>query len=145
MKYVDPSALVRAYLPDEDPRGELQEALFDDPDPVVTSEIARIELAAAVRAAGRSGRLAQWELVLRRMDADLAPDGAIQPIAFRSDPVVGIARQLVLDHRLRALDAIHLAVALEDGRALAQDEDLVFVTRDSDQAKAARALGLTVR
>lgn len=54
------------------------------------------------------------------------------------------ARRLVLTQRLRTLDAIHLAVALEEGRALAGDDPFVFVTRDGYQAAAAAALGLTV-
>ena len=42
-------------------------------------------------------------------------------------------------------DAIHLAVALEDGLALAGDDGLAFVTRDRVQAAAAATLGFEVR
>ncbi|MDE3102755.1 MAG: type II toxin-antitoxin system VapC family toxin [Chloroflexota bacterium] len=141
---MDPSALIRAYLPDEDAGGGLYQTLFGGGDPLLTSEIARVEIAAAVRAAGRAGRLRAWAAILSRIDADLAVDGPVYPIAFRAEPVIATARQLVLDHKLRALDAIHLAVALEDGRALADGEALAFVTRDDDQATAARAVGLAV-
>jgi uncharacterized protein len=142
--YVDPSALVRAYLGDEAASHELHTLLLTGPGIVLTSEISRVEMAAAIRTAGRAGRLAEWELVLRRVDADMATEGPVHPIALRSEPVIGVARQLVLDHKLRTLDAIHVAVALEDGRTLARDDELVFVTRDADQASAARALGLAV-
>jgi len=46
---------------------------------------------------------------------------------------------------LRTLDAIHLAVCTEECPDLAGDDEIIFVTRDSGQARAARALGLTVR
>ena len=55
------------------------------------------------------------------------------------------ANQLLQSHPLRALDALHLAAALEDGLAIAADEERVFVTRDRQQADAAVALGFHVR
>lgn len=54
------------------------------------------------------------------------------------------ARELIAAHRLRSLDAIHLAVALVDGTHLAHPEPLVLVTRDERQREAAIAAGLTV-
>ncbi|MGH8902138.1 MAG: hypothetical protein ACRDYA_10760 [Egibacteraceae bacterium] len=51
---------------------------------------------------------------------------------------------LVAAHALRVLDAVHLAVALTDAVALADEEPLTFGTRDAEQATAARAHGLTV-
>ena len=51
----------------------------------------------------------------------------------------------MLEHRLRTLDAMHLAVAAEEAPALADEGEVVFVTRDQDQATAAAALGLTLR
>lgn len=144
MIYADPSALMRAYLQDEEESDDVNALLFADPGGTVTSDVSRVEMAAAVRSAGRSRRVAGWELVLRRVEADMA-GGRIAVIALRPDPIIGVARQLVLDHKLRTLDAIHLAVALEDGVTLAGREELVFVTRDADQAAAATALGLIVR
>ncbi len=145
LQYADPSALIRAYLEDETERTDLAAMLLEGRDPTVTSAIARVELASALRAAGRSGRLPTWEVRLDRIEADLAAEGRVKLIPLRADPILESARRLVLDHRLRALDAIHLAVALEDGRTLAAGEELVFVTRDADQAAAAAALGLAVR
>jgi hypothetical protein len=55
------------------------------------------------------------------------------------------AYRLVAEHGLRTLDAIHLAVCVEDCPAFAGDDAIVFVTRNSVQASAARALGLEVR
>jgi len=45
-------------------------------------------------------------------------------------------------HPLRALDALHLAVALVDGARVAGDAPLAFLTCDARQAGAARACGL---
>ncbi|MBA2487996.1 MAG: hypothetical protein H0V36_01580 [Chloroflexi bacterium] len=52
---------------------------------------------------------------------------------------------IVTDHRVPTLDAIHLAVAIEECPALADGEAIEFVTRDRDQAAAAVALRLMVR
>src|SRR4029450_3492853 len=55
------------------------------------------------------------------------------------------APPLVVEHPLRTLDAVHLAIALEDGLAISAPDQLALVTRDRRQAEAARALGLPVR
>lgn len=143
--YIDPSALIRAYLPDEPEHAYIRSMLLEGAYATMTCEIARVELASAVRAAGRAGRLIAWQRVLDGIDAEIGPGGRIKLVALRSDPIFASARRLLLDHKLRTLDAIHLAVALEDGRSVAAGDDLVFVTRDADQAAAASALGLTVR
>jgi predicted nucleic acid-binding protein len=143
--YADSSALLRAYFADEDEHVELRNLLLGGREPVVTSEITRLELASAVRSAYSSGRVARSSDLLGRIDGDLAEEGAISPIDFRADPIVGVAYRFILEHRLRPLDAIHLAVCVEDCPGLAGGEAVVFVTRDADQAAAARALGLAVR
>ena len=143
--YADSSALVRAYFADETDHNELRALLLEQREPVVTSEITRLELASAVRAASVAGRVARTRELLARIDADLAEDGVISAIDLRADVIFPTAYRFVLEHRLRPLDAIQLAVCAEDCPALAGDDEIVFVTRDDDQAKAARALGLTVR
>ena len=143
--YADSSALLRAYFADEDEHIELRSLLLGEREPVVTSEITRLELASAVRSAYSAGRVARSSDLLGRIEGDLAEDGAISPIDLRADAVIPTAYRFVLEHRLRPLDAIHLAVFAEDCPALAGDDEIIFVTRDVDQAKAARALGFTVR
>ena len=143
--YADSSALLRAYLVDEDEHIELRSLLLGEREPVVTSEITRLELASAVRSAYSAGRVARSSDLLGRIEGDLAEDGAISPIDLRADVIIPTAYRFVLEHRLRPLDAIHLAVCVEDCPGLAGAEDVVFVTRDTDQARAARALGLKVR
>lgn len=143
--YADSSALIRAYFVDEPEHHELRAMLLEGQEPVVTSEIARVELASAVRAASVAGRLARWETTLKGIEADLAEGGPIDLIDLRPSVILPTAYRLVLTHRLRTLDAIHLAVRVEDCPDLAADTDIVFVTRDEDQLRAARALGLAVR
>lgn len=143
--YADSSALVRSYFADEPDHAELRALLFEGGESVVTSEIARLELASAVRAASTVGRLPRWKDLLARMQTDLAGDGPIDLIDLRSEVILPTAYRLVVEHRVRTLDAIHLAVCLEDCPTVAGDDDIVFITRDADQARAARALGFVVR
>ena len=142
--YADTSALVRAYFEDEQDHGRLRERLLEGTDPVVTSELTRVELASAIRAASIPGRLRRSAGLLARIDADCAEDGPIALLRLRPETALALAYDLVLEHRLRTLDAIHLAVALLECPVLAGDEQVVFVTRDEDQALAAAALGFTV-
>lgn len=144
MIYADASAIARAYLSDEPDHDELRTALLEGPGLVVTSELSRVEVASAVVRAARGGRLLSSETVLAQVEADFDADGPLRPIAFRSAVVLKAAYELVVEHELRALDAIHLAVALEECPAIAGGDDVVFVTRDDEQAAAARALGLAV-
>lgn len=112
---------------------------------VLTSELTEVEFASAVSAASRAGRLSAPDATMARFYRDAGPDRLIAIIALRPRAIIARAVELVRGQRLRSLDAIHLAVALEDAFVLAGDEPLELVTRDHDQAAAARALGLTVR
>ena len=143
--YADSSALVRAYFADEPDHAELRSLLLERREPVVTSEITRLELASAVRAASAMGRISRAQDLLARIDSDLAQDGVIIAIDLRPEVVLRTAYRIVLEHRLRPLDAIHVAVCAEDCPSLAGDDEISFVTRDSDQAKAASAFGFAVR
>lgn len=143
--YADSSALLRAYFADEPDHRELRELLLEGDRPVVTSELATVEIASAVRAAARSRRRFRAAALLARIEADYGPGGPIALLKLRAEAILPLARRLVLVHRLRTLDAMHLATALEDARAVATDGRVVFVTRDLDQARAARALGLAQR
>ncbi len=143
--YADTSALIRVYFADEPDHAVLREQLLEGGDPVVTSELARIEMASAVRAAASGGRLRGWRGLLARMDADCGTVGPITLLALRPDPILPRAYRLVTNHQLRTLDAVHLAVAIEECPLLAGREDFALVTRDDDQASAARSLGVALR
>jgi predicted nucleic acid-binding protein len=143
VRYCDSSALARTYLADEAGHGELSRLLLDPANLVVTSALTEVELVAAVRAAARAGRVADADVALAEAVADMGPAGPIAIIALDSARVLPRARDLCERHHLRVLDAIHLAVALE-AAAEAPDDEIGFVTRDADQAAAARAEGLRV-
>lgn len=143
--YADTSAVVRAYFLDEPDHDELRELLLEGDEPVVTSELTRIEFASAVTTAFRTARIEGADDVLAGFDVDCGEDGVIT--LLRLDPTTAFptAHRLVADQVLRTLDAIHLAVALTDVTTLAAGEPVELVTRDERQAAAAAALGLPVR
>jgi predicted nucleic acid-binding protein len=142
--YADTSAVVRAYFGDEREHTELRKLLLRGADPVVTSELTRVEFASAVVAAARARQVAAPTPVLERFDLDCAEEGPFCLLRLDSQVVLPLARRLVAQQAVRMLDAIHLAVALTDATALAAGEPVVLVTRDRQQAEAAKALGLSV-
>jgi uncharacterized protein len=141
--YVDSSALVRAYLVDEPEHRELRSLILEGSHEVFTSELARIELSSAIRSAGVAGRHRNWRRLVTVFEQDCSKDGVIALVALVGRQVLPRARALVLEHPLRTLDAIHLAVALDIAES--SPEETIFVTRDRSQAAAARKLGLTAR
>lgn len=143
--YADTSALIRAYFADEPDHDEMREMLLEGDEPVVSSEVARVEFASAVRTAAAGGRLRRWRRILEGFDADCQEDGPIGLLRLHPEAILPAARELVLKHKIRTLDAVHLAVAVEEGPALAPGGDVALVTRDDEQAAAARSLGLLVR
>lgn len=141
--YADTSALARAYLSDEDDHAALRELLLESDAPVLTSELATVELTAAMTAAERAKRIADATVVIRQIDADISGD----PVALVSlDPVtvLPLARRLIETHPLFAVDAIHLAVALADAPSYARGQPVTLVTCDLRQRAAGRAEGLLV-
>ena len=142
--YVDTSALVRAYFIDEDDHEPLHRMLFDGSDPIVTSELTRLEFASATAAAYRAKRVADASAMLAQFDLDCTDDGAITLLSLDPSAALPLARQLVIEHPLRSLDAIHLAVALTAATQLAAGEPVTVVTRDERQAAVAGLLGLAV-
>ena len=138
--FADTSALARVYLADEPESHELRTLLRNSGEAVVASELVRVELARAAKSAERAGRIPDALPVLSRIDADLG--GPVGLVDLDPVTILPLARELVLDHRLGTLDAIHLAVAVEErGRS---PDPVVFVTRDAGQAAAASALGFAV-
>lgn len=140
--YADTSALIRAYFADEADHDILCAQLREGLDPVVTSELARVEFASATYAAARAGRLRKPEKVIARFDEECRPPGPIALLALESSRILPEAQRLVCSHPIRSLDAIHLAVALIDALGLAGGSALAFVSRDDAQRGAAQAEGL---
>lgn len=142
--YADTSGLVRAYFDDEPEHEALRELLLESSEPVVTSELTRVEFASAITAAYRGGRVADAKTVLDRFDADCGTDGGITLLRLDPTSALPTARRLVIEQAVRSLDAIHLAVALTDASELAAGEQVTVVTRDDRQVAAARACGLDI-
>ena len=102
-------------------------------DPLVVASVGYVEIVSAIsrRLHGQRQRHARrwleryWDEVFV-IDVD--------------ETLVRSAADLGERHRLRALDAIHLAA----GRVSAVDEDFVFVTWDHELSAAARAEGMAV-
>lgn len=137
--FADTSAVVRAYLVDEPDHDTLVEVLLEGPEPVVISALAEVEFVAAVARATRDGRLDQpvAARLLTDFGADTASDGPLAVAIFDAEAAFATAKRLLAKHRLRTLDALHLAAAM--ALAATTDEELAFCTRDQDQATAARA------
>lgn len=142
--FLDSSVLVRAYLHDEPHHDDAYDLVFARERTLLASELALVECDAAFRRGVRMGRItpATGDALADLLSADLGDDGPIT--ALRSDlgRIVDRAREIVRDHPVRSLDALHLAVAVTDGRRVAGDVGLAFVTADRVQAEAATALGL---
>ena len=142
--YSDPSAIMGVLLQDAPDHDRLRRLIVEGVDPIVTSEIAVTEVASASMAAQRGDRVADGRLVAAGFDTLCTPGGRIRLLTLRPGPVFARACALMAVHRVYALDAIHLAVALEEVVPLAAGEPVRFLTRDRQQADAARALGFTV-
>jgi uncharacterized protein len=91
-----------------------------------------------------AGRLRRPRLLLDRFDADCRANGPVTLLDLDTSTAFPLARQLVREHPLRALAAIHLAVALTEAVELAAGEPVSLVTRDKAQAIAADSLGLAL-
>ncbi|HEX3780529.1 MAG TPA: type II toxin-antitoxin system VapC family toxin [Pseudonocardiaceae bacterium] len=142
--YADTSAVVGAYFPDEADHQTLHRLLLAGDDPVVTSELTRLEFASAVSSGYRGLRIADPEALLANFDADCAENGPFTLLSLDSATMLPLARKLVTEHPLRSLDALHLATAVARSEKLAGGEVVAMVTRDQRQATAAKACGLRV-
>lgn len=123
--YVESSAAAKLVL--REPDSDTLRLSLRSHDHLVSSDLTRLEVTrAAWRAAGDTG-LAQARAALLPIDT-IPIERAIVDGAVRLGPP-----------RLRSLDAIHVATALD----LADDE-LTFYSYDQRTLEAARAAGLTV-
>jgi predicted nucleic acid-binding protein len=142
--FADTSAVVRAYLLDEPDHATLAEVILAGPEPVVISALAEVEFVSAVARATRNRRIGRTlaDRLLADFVADTAAGGPLAVATFDAQGAFATAKRLLGKYRLRTLDALQLAAAISV--AAATDEELVFCTRDEDQAAAARAEHLSV-
>lgn len=140
--YVDSSVLARALLADEDGSAEAQRLLADRSVAKYTGRWTRIEVSAAIVRAARGGRRVAPVRSLARLDAELRPGGRISVLAADDAEVEAKALAIAREHGLRALDALHVALASIAVPKLAdKGEPIGFASRDGEQASVAEALG----
>lgn len=126
--YFDTSAVVPLLV--REPTTDDATLLFESADRVVSVRIVYPEARAALAAAKRAQRLTTRQLraAVRALDELTAGIDVVEvtpTLAHR-------AGELAESHSLRGYDAVHVAAA-----ELVQDTDLVFVTGDHAQARAA--------
>lgn len=140
--YLDTSVIARALLPDEIGHEEARKLLADGQAGLVTGSLTRIEVASALTRAAHQARVDAAALVDAGLSL-LAQDGRVSVVALPPELVESAAINLVIQHRLRTMDAWHLACAHVILPQLAEPrEQQFFATRDVAQAEAARAIGL---
>lgn len=124
MLYLDSSALVKRYVKEAG-----SDSLVEAMERADTYKMCRIGFVETVRAVARGGEPGDVEKVesdWTRMDV-VEVDRALAEGAAR----------LAVRHRLRTLDALHLAAALS-----VADDETTFVTWDADLHQAACVQGL---
>lgn len=141
--YVDSSALARAYLRDEDGSDDARRLLADPSIGKVTGRWTRIEVTSAIVRAARGGRKIKLSAALGELEADLdSENGRVNVLEPADERVEQRALELAREHGLRALDALHVALASIAVPLLAdKGEPLGFASRDGDQTDVARELG----
>jgi predicted nucleic acid-binding protein len=148
--YFDASVLVKAYIWEvgtEDVRQVLREARAATPAArVLTSRIVYAEAMSAVSRREAAGQLTRQEAtgVANRLRTDFA--GAVLPYVVL-DPTPAIvhhAADIARQHRLRALDSIHLATALAARFNTRSGIGYLFGSADQRLSSAAMNEGLTI-
>jgi uncharacterized protein len=140
--YVDSSLLARAYLDDEEGSTEARRLLADPAIGKATGPWTRIEVSGAIVRAARAGRPVIQANALEELDRDLDPGGRIAIVSAPVDEVEAAALTLARQHGLRALDALHVALASIAIPKLAdKGEPIGFASRDGGQATVAESLG----
>lgn len=141
--YVDSSIVVRYYLAGDEGHEQAVDLFADVDTALVTATLTRIEVSGALVRAARSVGVTAGPF-LDRFDIDLA-DGLITLVGADHDAVEAGALDLVRNHGVRALDALHLATAqLVLPELTGPGDSALFVTADLRQAEAARAAGLAL-
>ena len=140
--YVDPTALARAYLVDEDGHAEARQLLADPQTALVTGAWTRVQVAAALlRAAGKG--TADERGLLSLLEADLSRNGSIAVVSAPEDNVVEQAWRLIRRHRMQLGAAYHVATAVLTLPALAEpQEHLAFASHDQALLRIAAGFGL---
>lgn len=134
--YCDTSSLVKLYVDESGTEGV--RALVAGAAVVATSAIAYVEMRATFARFVREDRAKRLDVAgkVREFEADWARTTVIRA----DDELLRTAGSLAERHRLRALDAIHLASFVQVLER-AGEEDVTFSTFDDRLARAARRIG----
>ena len=141
--YFDTSALLKRYVTETGSEWVKTLLSVDDAPLVFTSHLAAVEAACAFARRSREGNLSPQALdnLLRLFDYDVAYRYHILEL---SPATIDAARDLALQHPLRAYDAVHLATAWLANQELVRTDKppLTFVCADDRLVGIARATGL---
>jgi predicted nucleic acid-binding protein len=137
MRYVDASALVKAYVEEAGSR-EIRRLLTRGS--ASTSRLSFVEVASALGRLGREGRLSEDQRATAL--ATLTADAASVLVVELSGEIVSGAQTLTQTHALRAGDAIQLASCLYLRNTV--DRRVTLVSSDDRLNSAARLEGVKV-
>ncbi len=142
--YLDSSVLARAYLADEPGHADAA-ALVRADHLLVSGAWTSVEVTSALVRASRAGRLADLAGLLAVLASDTSDDGPITLLRANGEALESRATQIIQEHALRSLDALHLAYAELSAAPLAErDEPIGFASRDAAQTAAAQARGFVI-
>jgi predicted nucleic acid-binding protein len=137
IRYFDASALAKRYVAEPESK-EVARLLLDDI--AVTCRLSETEIASALARRQREGRLtaATRDRLLASMQRDLASLYVVEV----SPEVSELGCRLLMRHKLRAADALHLASALFLSRR--SESNIQFVAFDQALNEAAHREGLAL-
>ena len=139
--YVDSSVLARAYLPDEPGHPEAAALITGTDHLLVTATWTLVEVTSALVRATRAGRRGDVDALLAVLAADTGEDGPVTLLRADTEQVERRSLDIVREHALRSLDAMHLAAALAAVPLLDPGAALGLASRDEAQRRAGIALG----
>lgn len=139
--FVDTSALAKRYIPEAGRQWLLSWILPKHGHVIVIAHTTLIELNSVLAATNRRGHLSQVKMGLLRFNfiMDARNQYLVVPVDLT---VVTNARRLVYKHKLRTLDAIQLACAIETKKL--SGISVTFVAGDNDLKSAAQNEGFIV-
>jgi predicted nucleic acid-binding protein len=128
--FIDSSALVKRYV--QEAGSDAVSRVMDDDSDWAASELARLETRVAICRQGSEGGTDSEAQQRLAQDWDRFLSVPIDTACLAS------AQDIGCDHRVRTLDAIHLAAAMR------MPGDVAFLSFDQRQVEAALKLGLQV-
>ena len=143
MIYFDTSALVKRYDPREAGAGRVI-AFFATQPRILTSAFTINEVISAFRIKERGGQFTAADVSALTTTLDFHTNTDYDLVLPQADTLL-MVRRLLLTHKIRHYDAMHIATALTIARATStHPAQIEFWTSDHDQTAAARAEGFTV-